>query len=176
MLRWRSRTPTHERRWPSRSTPPCRRYGWSRCWKSFGCNAACRCGSSLIMERTSKALDQWASKNNVTLHFSTPGKPMENGCIEGSHGKLREEFLCEHWLFTLDFAQPRRWLRVESAVKLKPEDPHLLGLSEAYSSRRHSRKRTVGQYRLAPVGDEVLLPGDRKLDPQVISSRIVDAG
>src|SRR5882757_6866296 len=29
-------------------------------------------------EFTSKALDQWAYENKVTLHFITPGRPMEN--------------------------------------------------------------------------------------------------
>jgi putative transposase len=29
-------------------------------------------------EFTSKALDQWAYENKVTLHFNTPGRPMEN--------------------------------------------------------------------------------------------------
>ena len=42
-------------------------------------------------EFTSKALDQWAYENKVTLHFITPGRPMENGYIESFHGKFREE-------------------------------------------------------------------------------------
>jgi putative transposase len=44
-------------------------------------------------EFTSKALDQWAYENQVTLHFITPGRPMENGYIESFHGKFREECL-----------------------------------------------------------------------------------
>jgi putative transposase len=35
-------------------------------------------------EFTSKVLDQWAYQNKVTLHFITPGRPMENGYIECS--------------------------------------------------------------------------------------------
>ena len=42
-------------------------------------------------EFTSKALDQWAYQNKVTLHFITPGRPMENGYIESFHGRFREE-------------------------------------------------------------------------------------
>jgi putative transposase len=56
-------------------------------------------------EFTSKALDQWAYDNKVTLHFITPGRPMENGYIESFHGKLREECLNEHWFLTLEDAR-----------------------------------------------------------------------
>jgi putative transposase len=50
-------------------------------------------------------LDQWAYENKVTLHFITPGRPMENGYIESFHGKFREECLSEHWFLTLDDAR-----------------------------------------------------------------------
>ena len=56
-------------------------------------------------EFTSKALDQWAYANKVTLHFITPGRPMENGYIERFHGKFREECLNEYWFLTLDDAR-----------------------------------------------------------------------
>jgi len=56
-------------------------------------------------EFTSKALDQWAYRHKVTLHFITPGRPMENGYIESFHGKFREECLNEHWFLTLDDAR-----------------------------------------------------------------------
>jgi putative transposase len=56
-------------------------------------------------EFTSKALDQWAYENKLTLHFITPGRPMENGYIESFHGKFREECLNEHWFLTLDDAR-----------------------------------------------------------------------
>ena len=56
-------------------------------------------------EFTSKTLDQWACANKVTLHFITPGRPMENGYIESFHGKFREECLNEHWFLTLDDAR-----------------------------------------------------------------------
>jgi len=56
-------------------------------------------------EFTSRVLDQWAYENKVTLHFITPGRPMENGYIESFHGKFREECLNEHWFLTLDDAR-----------------------------------------------------------------------
>lgn len=48
-------------------------------------------------EFTSRALDQWAHKHGVKLHFIRPGKPMDNGYIESFNGKFRDEFLSEHW-------------------------------------------------------------------------------
>jgi putative transposase len=56
-------------------------------------------------EFTSKALDQWAYKNQLRLHFITPGRPMENGYLESFHGKFREECLNEHWFLTLEDAR-----------------------------------------------------------------------
>jgi hypothetical protein len=44
-------------------------------------------------------------ENKVTLHFITPGRPMENGYIESFHGKFREECLNERWFLTLDDAR-----------------------------------------------------------------------
>jgi putative transposase len=55
-------------------------------------------------EFTSKALDLWAYENHVTLHFITPGRPMENGYIESFQGEFREECLNEHWFLTLEDA------------------------------------------------------------------------
>jgi len=56
-------------------------------------------------EFTSRALDQWAYQNKVTLHFITPGRP------ESFHGKFREVCLNEHWFLTLDDARKtiERW-------------------------------------------------------------------
>jgi putative transposase len=56
-------------------------------------------------EFTSKELNQWAYAHKVTLHFITPGRPMENGYIESFHGKFREECLNQHWFLTLDDAR-----------------------------------------------------------------------
>ena len=52
-------------------------------------------------ELTSRALDQWAYKRGVRLHFIDPGKPQQNGFIESFNGKLRDECLNEHWFLSL---------------------------------------------------------------------------
>ncbi len=52
-------------------------------------------------EFKSRDLDHWAYANNVTLDFSRPGKPTENGNIEAFNSKLRSESLNAHWFMSL---------------------------------------------------------------------------
>ena len=44
-----------------------------------------------VPEFTSKALGQWAYKNDVQLKLIQPGKPTQNACIESFNGKFRDE-------------------------------------------------------------------------------------
>ncbi len=44
-------------------------------------------------ELTSLALDGWAHRRGVQLHYIDPGKPTQNGFIESFNGKLRDECL-----------------------------------------------------------------------------------
>lgn len=53
-------------------------------------------------EFISRDLDLWAYANNVTLDFSRPGKPTDNGFIEAFNSKFRAECLNAHWFMTLD--------------------------------------------------------------------------
>jgi putative transposase len=56
-------------------------------------------------EFAGKALDEWAYRTGVKLHFIRPGKPIENAYIESFNGKLRDECLNENWFFTLKDAR-----------------------------------------------------------------------
>jgi len=56
-------------------------------------------------EFTSRALDSWAYKNDVRLHFIQPGKPIQNCFVESFNGKFREECLNEHWFVDLGDAR-----------------------------------------------------------------------
>jgi putative transposase len=57
-----------------------------------------RCyGSEFI----SRDLNLWAYANDVTLDFSRPGKPTDNGFIEAFNSKLRAECLNAHWFMSL---------------------------------------------------------------------------
>jgi putative transposase len=52
-------------------------------------------------ELTSKALDTWAYRTGVELHFIRPGKPIENAYVESFNGRFRDECLNEHWFASL---------------------------------------------------------------------------
>ena len=57
-------------------------------------------------EMTGKALDEWAWRNGVRLHFIEPGKPVQNAFVESFNGRFRDECLNENWF--LDLADARR--------------------------------------------------------------------
>lgn len=63
-------------------------------------------------ELTSRVVLQWAQKHNIEWHYITPGKPQENGFTESLNGKIRDEFLNEHWFTSLEEARllAAQWL------------------------------------------------------------------
>ena len=44
-----------------------------------------------VLELLSKALDEWAYRNNVRLHFIEPGRPIQNAFVESFNGRFRDE-------------------------------------------------------------------------------------
>ena len=56
-------------------------------------------------EFTSKAVDAWAVRQKVHLHFIDPGRPMQNAYIESFNGRMRDECLNQHWFVSLDQAR-----------------------------------------------------------------------
>jgi putative transposase len=56
-------------------------------------------------EFTGKALDGWAYRQGVKLHFIRPGRPTENAFIESFNGKLRNECLSKAWFLDLEDAR-----------------------------------------------------------------------
>jgi putative transposase len=46
-------------------------------------------------ELTSNAILDWCAAHHVEWHDKAPGKPMQNGFVESSNGRLRDEFLNE---------------------------------------------------------------------------------
>jgi putative transposase len=55
----------------------------------------------------SRDLNLWAYANNVTLDFSRPGKPTDNGFIEAFNSKFRAECLNAHCFLTLADAREK---------------------------------------------------------------------
>ena len=56
-------------------------------------------------EFTSQALDQWAWENGISLDFTRPGKPTDNGLCESFNGRLRDECLNMHEFESIDHAR-----------------------------------------------------------------------
>ena len=63
-------------------------------------------------ELTSRIVLQWASTHNIDWHYIDPGKPQQNGFTESMNGKIRDEFLNEHWFTSLEEARrlAAQWL------------------------------------------------------------------
>ena len=76
-------------------------------------------------EFISRDLDLWAYANDVTLDFSRPGKPTDNGFIEAFNSKLRAECLNAHWFMSLADAREKLedWRRDYNEV----EPPSAIG-------------------------------------------------
>ena len=86
---------------------------------SLGGERVCRVLDRLAIERglpatirvdngpefAGKALDEWAYRNGVKLHFIDPGKPNQNAYIESFNGKFRDECLSENWFVSLQEAR-----------------------------------------------------------------------
>jgi putative transposase len=58
-------------------------------------------------EFTGRMLDLWAHLNGVTLDFSRPGKPTDNGFIESFNGRVREECLNQSYFTSLEDAREK---------------------------------------------------------------------
>ena len=57
-------------------------------------------------ELRGRELDRWAHEHGVRLFFIDPGKPMQNGSIEGFNGRFRDECPDQCWFTSL--AEARR--------------------------------------------------------------------
>lgn len=56
-------------------------------------------------EFISRALDGWAYQHGVQLVFIDLGQPVQNAHVESFNGKVRDEFLNEHWFASIAEAQ-----------------------------------------------------------------------
>jgi putative transposase len=58
-------------------------------------------------EFAGRALDGWAYRTGVKIHFIRPGKPIENAYAESFNGRFRDECLNEHWFTDLADAREK---------------------------------------------------------------------
>lgn len=56
-------------------------------------------------EYTCNVMLAWCRDNKIDWHFIAPGKPMQNGFVESSNGRMRDELLNEPLFFDLDDAR-----------------------------------------------------------------------
>lgn len=56
-------------------------------------------------EFISNALDEWAYRRGIKLHFIRPGKPVDNAFIESFNGRLRDECLNLNWFASMGQAK-----------------------------------------------------------------------
>ena len=102
-------------------------------------------------EFAGSALDAWAYRRGIQLHFIEPGKPVQNAYVESFNGRLRDECLNEHWFTTLEEARCRleAWRQDYNTVR-----PHSsLGdlTPEAFAKRERSLHTTTTQALYLPV-------------------------
>ncbi|MBS1935362.1 MAG: transposase, partial [Bacteroidetes bacterium] len=81
-------------------------------------------------------LQQWCEKNNITLQYIQPGRPMQNAYIERKNGSLRRELLnaylfyslaevramSEEWRIDYNTERPHKALGYLSPVKYAEQD------------------------------------------------------
>ena len=67
-------------------------------------------------EFAGQAVDVWAYKQGVKLHFIEPGKPVQNAFIESFNGKMRDECLNGEIFYSLKEAQVviEQWKKFQS--------------------------------------------------------------
>lgn len=58
-------------------------------------------------EFTSNAMSEWTYLQGIKHIFIDPGKPIQNAHIESFNGKMRDEFLNEHWFRSLEEIQSK---------------------------------------------------------------------
>lgn len=110
-------------------------------------------------EFISKALDAWAYAHSVQLVFIDPGKPVQNAHVESFNGKVRDEFLNEHWFtsileaqvlgeaFRVDF----NTVRPHSSLKYLTPEEFVRSLEESdRPGGRRTDDRRVGQGLTSP--------------------------
>ena len=70
-------------------------------------------------EFTGRAMDRWAFEHEVKLQFIEPGKPMQNGFVEGFNSTRRDQCLNENWFLGLADAREiiEKWRIVYNTIK-----------------------------------------------------------
>ena len=106
-------------------------------------------------EFAGKALDAWAYRRGVKLHFIRPGKPVENAYVESFNGKFRDECLNEHWFTSLDHARDviEQWRQDYNEVRPHSSLGNIPPAEYARGARAQLRSPTAPF--TAPKGEDI---------------------
>ena len=98
-------------------------------------------------EFTSNAILTFSDDHKIDWHYITPGKPIQNGFVEGSNGRMREDFLGETLFFNLAHACDLLAIWVAACnmerAALGPRLPDTLRLRLASESRNLPSRCTL---------------------------------
>jgi len=108
-------------------------------------------------EFTGKALDAWAYRRGVKLHFIRPGKPVENAYVESFNGKFRDECLNEHWFTSLAHARDviEGWRKDYNEVR--PHSSLDNDTPAAFAQRAQAALRSPTAPFALPVGQDIMV-------------------
>ena len=111
-------------------------------------------------EFTSQALDRWAYRRGVKLHFIAPGKPEQNAYVESFNGKFRDECLNEHWFADLEEARDEIEAWRQDYNQQRPHSALGYRTPEEFAAR-------VAARRASPPTPVVLPPGKLTNSPEL---------
>lgn len=114
-------------------------------------------------ELVSCAVLQWAAKHDVEWHYIEPGKPQQNGFTESLNGKIRDEFLNEHWFSNLAEAQKlaAEWLHDYNHVRPHSSLNYLTPM--AFLEQARKQQEAVGSGLLAVTPPASCCPNPQAL-------------
>ena len=99
-------------------------------------------------EFISHRLQQWCEKNNITLQYIQPGKPMQNAYIERNNGSVRRELLNAYLFYSL---KEVRTMSEEWRVDYNTERPHKsLGYLSPVKYAEQYYKSSLNEQQLYP--------------------------
>lgn len=111
-------------------------------------------------EFTSRALDRWAYRGSVKLHFIEPGKPVQNAYVESFNGKFRDECLNEHWFADLKEAREKIEAWRQDYNQRRPDSALGYRTPEEFAAQTAAR-------RASPPTPVACLPGNLTNSPEL---------
>jgi putative transposase len=104
-------------------------------------------------EFTSQALDRWAYRRGVRLHFIDPGKPEQNAYVESFNGKFRDECLNEYWFADLKEAREEIEIWRQDNNQRRPHSALGYWTSEQFAAQIAARRASTRTLVVLPPGN-----------------------